>query len=104
MQRSGNVIDGLAADLAGLELIRDEAVLRQRSRDFYWYSPVLKRQLEDVCADLVVEPRAVPVEVPAALAPDALVPDELEPGQIRGQTIYVVRAIATLDHRHPPRR
>jgi hypothetical protein len=28
-----------------------------KSRDFYWYSPVLKRQLEQVCADLVVEPQ-----------------------------------------------
>ncbi|MDX1539995.1 MAG: FAD-binding oxidoreductase [Geminicoccaceae bacterium] len=45
----------LRADLAGLTLIDEPARVRQRSRDFYWYSPVLKRQLDAVTADLVVE-------------------------------------------------
>ena len=31
-------------------------LVRQKSRDFYWYSPVLKRQLDHVCADLIVTP------------------------------------------------
>jgi FAD/FMN-containing dehydrogenase len=35
----------------------DNATLVQmKSRDFYWYSPVLKRQLDSVTADLVVTP------------------------------------------------
>jgi len=35
----------------------DNAVLvRQKSRDFYWYSPILKQQLDSVTADLVVSP------------------------------------------------
>ncbi len=67
MERKPHDIEGLVGDLAGLELIRDEAILRQRSRDFYWYSPVLKRQLDGVCADLVVEPRDE-AEVMATLA------------------------------------
>jgi FAD/FMN-containing dehydrogenase len=32
-------------------------LVRQKSRDFYWYSPVLKRELETVTADIVVTPK-----------------------------------------------
>ena len=32
-------------------------LVRQKSRDFYWYSPILKRELDHVTADLVVTPR-----------------------------------------------
>jgi FAD/FMN-containing dehydrogenase len=31
-------------------------LVRQKSRDFYWYSPILKRELDSVVADLVVSP------------------------------------------------
>jgi hypothetical protein len=31
--------------------------VKQKSRDFFWYSPVLKRQLDHVTADIVVSPR-----------------------------------------------
>ncbi|MGF1476249.1 MAG: FAD-binding oxidoreductase [Geminicoccaceae bacterium] len=37
--------------LNGLEIETSPAKLRLKSRDFYWYSPVLKRQLDDVVAD-----------------------------------------------------
>ena len=50
-------ISGLIDDLGGIPIVTDPAKLRLKSRDFYWYSPVLKRQLEHVRADLVVEPR-----------------------------------------------
>ncbi len=33
------------------------ALVRQKSRDFYWYSPILKAQLDNVTADLVVTPK-----------------------------------------------
>ena len=46
---------GLRAELATLPIIDDPAKVLQKSRDFYWYSPVLKRQLDGVSADLVVE-------------------------------------------------
>ena len=32
-------------------------LVKQKSRDFYWYSPVLKRELEAVTADIVVTPQ-----------------------------------------------
>jgi FAD/FMN-containing dehydrogenase len=31
--------------------------VKQKSRDYYWYSPVLKRQLDDIVADAIVMPR-----------------------------------------------
>lgn len=52
-----NDLAGLIDALGDVPVITDEIKLRQKSRDFYWYSPVLKRQLDDVLADLVVEAR-----------------------------------------------
>ena len=49
----------IAALKARLGSIRSEdnpALVKQKSRDFFWYSPVLKRQLDQVTADLVVSP------------------------------------------------
>ena len=34
------------------------ALVKQKSRDFFWYSPVLKRQLDGVTGDIVVRPRS----------------------------------------------
>jgi FAD/FMN-containing dehydrogenase len=50
-------IEALKATLGDVPLVTDRAKVQLKSRDFYWYSPVLKRQLESVCADVVVEPR-----------------------------------------------
>ena len=49
--------DQLRNELGDVPVVTDRAKVQLKSRDFYWYSPVLKRQLEHVCADLVVEPR-----------------------------------------------
>ncbi len=50
-------IDALKTSLAGLSMVDDPRLVRQKSRDFFWYSPVLKRQLDHVSGDLVVTPR-----------------------------------------------
>ena len=47
----------LISDLGDIRVVTDPAKVQLKSRDFYWYSPVLKRQLESVRADLVVEPQ-----------------------------------------------
>ena len=42
--------------LGGLKVEDNPAIVKQKSRDFFWYSPVLKRQLDAVSGDLVVTP------------------------------------------------
>jgi len=49
-------IAALKARLAGIRLEDNPAVLRQKSRDFYWYSPTLKRQLDGVVGDILAAP------------------------------------------------
>lgn len=49
-------IDQLLRDLGAIRTVTDRAQVKLRSRDFYWYSPILKKQLKDVTADLVVLP------------------------------------------------
>jgi len=48
----------LRRDLGGLKIEDNARIVQQKSRDFYWYSPVLKRQLDHVTADLVVSPQS----------------------------------------------
>jgi FAD/FMN-containing dehydrogenase len=51
-------ITALKRDLDGLRIEDNAKIVQQKSRDFYWYSPVLKRQLDNVTADLVVTPKS----------------------------------------------
>lgn len=51
-------IPRLKSRLAGMKIEDNPAIVKQKSRDFFWYSPVLKRQLDHVTADLVVSPRS----------------------------------------------
>lgn len=46
------------AALAHLELDENPASIRAKSRDFFWYSPVLKARLDHVTADFVISPRS----------------------------------------------
>ncbi|WP_428667431.1 FAD-binding oxidoreductase [Reyranella sp.] len=56
------------AVLDGLELVDQPVLLRQRSRDFYWYSPILKRELDGKAAELIVVPHSVDEVVRVAAA------------------------------------
>lgn len=44
--------------LCAFDLDENPASIQRKSRDFFWYSPILKEQLQDVCADLVVTPKS----------------------------------------------
>jgi FAD/FMN-containing dehydrogenase len=46
------------AALAHLEIDDNPVSVRAKSRDFFWYSPVLKARLDHVAADFVVAPRS----------------------------------------------
>ncbi|MFC3323888.1 FAD-binding oxidoreductase [Mesorhizobium cantuariense] len=50
-------VSALKRDLEGLKVDDNPAIVQQKSRDFYWYSPVLKQQLDHVTGDLVVTPK-----------------------------------------------
>lgn len=47
---------GLKARLGGLRVEEAPALVRQRSRDFHWYSPLRKRAWEATGGDLIVSP------------------------------------------------
>ena len=51
-----NDTDALRRELGAIRTIVDRTQVKLLSRDFYWYSPLLKRRLRDVTADLVVMP------------------------------------------------
>jgi FAD/FMN-containing dehydrogenase len=57
----------LPAALDGLDIETRPAQVRRRSRDFYWYSPVLKRRLDHVTAEMVITPKDE-VEIARVLA------------------------------------
>ncbi|SFJ91242.1 FAD/FMN-containing dehydrogenase [Mesorhizobium albiziae] len=48
----------LKRELDGMKIEDNEKIVQQKSRDFYWYSPVLKRQLDHVTGDLIVSPKS----------------------------------------------
>lgn len=50
-------IAALKRDLEGIKIDDHPAIIQQKSRDFYWYSPVLKKQLDHITGDLVVTPK-----------------------------------------------
>ncbi|WP_439496402.1 FAD-binding oxidoreductase [Bosea sp. (in: a-proteobacteria)] len=49
-------IAALKARLNGIRTEDNPALVKQKSRDFFWYSPTLKRQLDHVTADIIVAP------------------------------------------------
>jgi FAD/FMN-containing dehydrogenase len=52
-----NAMDKLIGDLGDIPVVTESKVVRRRSRDFFWYSPILNEQLDGKSADLIVTPR-----------------------------------------------
>lgn len=46
----------IADELSPVEVIADPVLVKKRSRDFFWYSPILDRQLKTCFGDLVARP------------------------------------------------
>lgn len=42
----------------GIAVEDNPALVKQKSRDFYWYSPILKAELDNVTGDLIVSPKS----------------------------------------------
>ena len=55
-------------DIQGIPHTRDAHTLAVKSKDYYWYSPILKAQLDDMLGDIMVSPRteAEVIQVAAA--------------------------------------
>ncbi len=49
--------EAFARALDGVPASLDPALVRQKSRDYYWFSPILKRTLKDKIGDIVITPR-----------------------------------------------
>lgn len=49
----------LKTRLDGVRIEENPALVKQKSRDFFWYSPTLKRRLDHVVGDIVVAPDTV---------------------------------------------
>jgi len=54
---SSPAIAAVKASLEGISFADDAATLRLKSRDFYWFSPILKAELDGKLADLIVFPK-----------------------------------------------
>ena len=54
---ASDALDRLVADLGDIPVVTEQKVVRRRSRDFFWYSPILNAQLDGKSADLIVLPR-----------------------------------------------
>ena len=50
-------IPRLKSALAPVKIEDNPAIVKQKSRDFFWYSPVLKRQLDQVTGDIIASPK-----------------------------------------------
>ena len=50
-------ISAFRAELGDIPVEDHPRIVQQKSRDHYWYSPILKAQLDSVSADIVVSPR-----------------------------------------------
>lgn len=47
----------IAAELAPVAVIQEPVLVKKRSRDFFWYSPILNAQLKKCFGDLVAQPK-----------------------------------------------
>jgi hypothetical protein len=56
-----------AAALAPVEVIDEPVLVKKRSRDFFWYSPILDRRLKTCFGDLVARPKS-PAEMAHCLS------------------------------------
>ncbi len=62
--------DNFIKDIQAIPHTRDAHTLAVKSKDYYWYSPILKAQLDDKMGDIMVSPRteAEVLQVAAACA------------------------------------
>lgn len=73
--------DAVKAALGDIPWSDERPILKRKSRDFYWFSPILKPQLDPMIADLIVMPRdEADVVAVAALAARMRIPVTIRGG------------------------
>lgn len=50
-------VTAVLADLGDMPVVTDRVAVRRRSRDFFWYSPILNAELNGLSAEAIVRPR-----------------------------------------------
>ncbi len=50
-------IEAVLAEIGDVPVVTEEKVVRKKSRDFFWYSPILNEELAQKSADIYVSPR-----------------------------------------------
>ena len=50
-------IEAVLAEIGDVPVVMEEKVVRKKSRDFFWYSPILNEELAQKSADIFVSPR-----------------------------------------------
>ena len=67
---TGQGLDAFRRAIGDIAVADDGPTLKLKSRDFFWFSPILKPLLENKRADLIVSPRtkAEVIRVAAAAA------------------------------------
>ena len=72
---SQTLVEQFRRDIGNVAATTDERQLRIKSRDFYWYSPILTPQLQNCRADIVVQPQSEEeIETVAAAAAKNRIP------------------------------
>src|SRR5262249_4734343 len=72
---SKTLVEQFRRDIGNVAATTDERQLRIKSRDFYWYSPILTPQLQNCRADIVVQPQSEEeIETVAAAAAKNRIP------------------------------
>ncbi|MEZ4583371.1 MAG: FAD-binding protein [Caldilineaceae bacterium] len=93
MTVSAAFLDQLAAIVGADNVITRGSALRRGSQDFYWFSPVLKRELGDKLGDVIVQPHSVDeLRAVIALAVNAGMP--ITRGRARATTARASRSRA----------
>ncbi|KUJ85265.1 FAD-linked oxidase [Ruegeria marisrubri] len=56
-ERTATDWTNIARELAPVDVIEEPVLVKKRSRDFFWYSPILNGQLKKCFGDLVAQPK-----------------------------------------------
>ena len=56
MQKSNHDWEGFKNEISGVRFEEDQAFVASRSKDYFWYSPILSEVFENKTGDMVVIP------------------------------------------------